>query len=149
VKTGSESTMTSSSSYDVQLQIRRAAEERNAAHQDLASWIENIAIQGGKVKDPETTKTRGSTSLNDVRISSIDHSQCDDERLKGNAYFAKGLYHEAIACYTRCLGNEKSLASPVVYSNRGKSSSSRLSERGITRKLTVSISSRAFQLWHT
>jgi hypothetical protein len=140
--------MTSSSSYDVQLQIRLAAEECNAAHQDLASWIDKVATQGGEVKDPvTTTRMRGSTSLNDARISSIDLSQCDDERLQGNEYFAKGFYHEAIACYTRCLGNKKALDSPVVYSNRGKSVS--VGELSCTHALTVFASSHAFQLWHT
>ncbi|KAL3762006.1 hypothetical protein ACHAW5_008230 [Stephanodiscus triporus] len=116
-----------SSSYDVQLQIRRAAEERSAAHQDLVSWIDHVAVQGCKETDKKRTtkaseninaKDHSTTSLKDAQISSIDRSQCEDERLRGNNFFALGNYHDAIACYTRCLGNKDALTSPLVYSNR-------------------------------
>lgn len=132
-----------SSSYDVQLQIRRAAEERSAAHQDLVSWIDHVAVQGCKETDKKRTtkaseninaKDHSTTSLKDAQISSIDRSHCEDERLRGNNFFALGNYHDAIACYTRCLGNKDALTSPLVYSNRGKNKSSRFTNPTSTLK---------------
>lgn len=136
-----------SSSYDVQLQIRRDAEERSAAHQDLASWIDHVAVQGCKETDQERTakaseninaKEHSTTSLKDAQISSIDRSQCEDERLRGNNFFALGNYHDAIACYTRCLGNKDASTSPLVYSNRGKNKSSRFTNPTSTLKYQYS-----------
>ena len=124
-----------SSSHDVQLQIRRDAEDCSAAHQDLMSWIDRVSIQENEVTGQDrtehaiekiTAKEHSMTSLNDEIISLIDHSQCDDGRLRGNSYFAQGMYQDAIACYTRCLGDKDALATPLVYSNCGKNERSPL-----------------------
>jgi hypothetical protein len=116
------------SSHDVQLRIRQDAEEHSAAYQDLVSWIDRVSIQERKEKAREniTTKENSMTSLNDEKISLIGRSQCDDERLRGNTFFSQGMYQDAIACYTRCLGDKDALASPLVYSNRGKNERSPL-----------------------
>ena len=115
-----------SSSHDVQLRIRRDAEERSAAHQDLVSWIDRVSIQGSKVTGQDRTENAREkitvklcTSFTQAAFYAS-RSQCDDERLRGNSFFAQGMYQDAIACYTRCLGDKDALDSHLVYSNRGK-----------------------------
>jgi hypothetical protein len=98
---------------EAQLRIRQEAEERNSAHQDLASWIDCVAAKGCNGVVQEKTE-KAST------VVTFDNSLCDNERVRGNNYFTKGMYQEAVECYSRCLGNKDALASPVVYSNRGK-----------------------------
>ena len=126
-----------SSSYKDQLHIRRGAEERSAIHQDLGSWMDEMKSKS-LVPKPTTgkkhaaAKKNGTTSYSSKSmpssaeyangISTSNISSCDEERLRGNKYFTQGQYEEAIQCYTRCLSKKDYLASPLVYSNRGKCS---------------------------
>lgn len=105
---------------EAQLRIRQEAEERSSAHQDLASWIDCVAAKGCKGFEQKKIE-KAST------VVTFDNSLCDNERVRGNNYFTQGMYQEAIECYSRCLGNKDALASPVVYSNRGKKRPFRLS----------------------
>ena len=129
-------------SYDVQLRIRREAEERRMAHQDLNSWMNQIksnkergkshtnsvkltSSSTNKNKSTDAPKT-GEPKLPSNSMASItanepsnSHKNCEEERLRGNRYFAQGQYEDAIQCYTRCLGSKDALESPIVYSNRG------------------------------
>jgi hypothetical protein len=95
---------------EAQLRIRQEAEERNSAHQDLASWIDCVAAKG--CKGVEQKKIEKAST-----VVTFDNSLCDNERVRGNNFFTKGMYQEAIECYSRCLANKDALA--VVYSNRG------------------------------
>lgn len=120
-------------SYDAQLQIRRDAEERSRAHQDLGLWMDNITNPRCKAKAekgptnervttaPTAPKDKLATVVNDARnILTDDHCKYEEERMRGNDDFKQGKYEDAIKCYTRCLGMKDALASPLVYSNRGK-----------------------------
>jgi hypothetical protein len=98
---------------EAQLRIRQEAEERSSAHQDLASWIDCVAAKG--CKGAEQKKIEKAST-----VVTFDNSLCDNERVRGNNFFTKGMYQEAIECYSRCLANKDALASPVIYSNRGK-----------------------------
>jgi len=144
-----------SSSHDVQLRIRQDAEERSAAHQDLVSWIGRVSSQESKVtgqdrtgnaREKITAKEHSMTSMNEEIISLIDRSQCNDERLRGNSFFAQGMYQDAIACYTRCLGDKDAVASPLVYSNRGKNKRGPLQHQSLTQHYQYSL---LLQPWHT
>ena len=120
-------------SYDAQLRIRRDAEERSVAHQDLASWMESLQASKPATAATEKRKNRAATTKSNAStftstppsIPSKEGSSCDEERLRGNQCFAQGKYEDAIQCYTRCLSNKDALASPLVYSNRGKCVASR------------------------
>ena len=39
-------------------------------------------------------------------------------RTRGNEYFAKKQFDEAVECYTHCLESKESLKTPVIFSNR-------------------------------
>ena len=141
--------MASSSQYDVQLRIRQEAEERSAAHQDLASWIDCVANQRHENGADAERTVLSTASFNRYgqwvpKIASIDHDQCNDERLRGNDFFVQGKYQEAIACYSRCLGNKDALASPLVYSNRGKKMHQNILQCCIIIAILTST-----QPWHT
>ena len=112
----------SSSSYNAQLQIRRDAEERSIAQQDLGSWMDQMKNSSNKVvANPKSTvESQSPNSLS----SSENHinSSCEDERRRGNKYFEQRKYQDAVQCYTRCLGKSKkdALDLHLVYSNRGE-----------------------------
>lgn len=119
-----------STSYDAQFQIRRDAEERNRAHEELGLWMDGIGKSRCKGVAERRKVDAGAratavkeklTTLGDdeTKIRS-NQSRYDEERLRGNNYFKQGKYDDAIMCYTRCLGEKDALASPLVYSNRGK-----------------------------
>ncbi len=119
-----------STSYDAQFQIRRDAEERNRAHEELGLWMDGIGKSRCKGVAERRKVDAGAratavkeklTTLGDdeTKIRS-NQSRYDEERLRGNNYFKQGKYDDAIMCYTRCLGEKDTLASPLVYSNRGK-----------------------------
>ena len=96
------------------MRIRQEAEERSSAHQDLASWIDCVAAKGCKGEEQKITNKASTV------VTFDNNSLCDNERVRGNNFFTKGMYQEAIECYSRCLANKDALASPVIYSNRGK-----------------------------
>lgn len=119
-----------STSYDAQFQIRRDAEERNRAHEELGLWMDGIGKSRCKGVAERRKVDAGAratavkeklTTLGDdeTKIRS-NQSRYDEERLRGNDFFKQGKYDDAIICYTRCLGEKDALASPLVYSNRGK-----------------------------
>ena len=117
-------------SYNAQLQIRREAEERNRAQEELGLWVAGIGNSRSKQiaeKRQVDARVKGtsmkgkSTKLvNDETEIPGNQSRYEEERLRGNNYFKQGKYEDAISCYTRCLGEKDALASPLVYSNRGK-----------------------------
>ena len=115
-----------SPSYDAQLQIRRDAEERNRAHEELGLWMDGIGNSRSKLKPFDTksrvtsVKEKSTALVNDETKIPSNQSRYEEERLRGNNYFQQGKYEDAISCYTRCLGEKDALASPLVYSNRGK-----------------------------
>ena len=114
-----------SPSYDAQLQIRRDAEERNRAHEELGLWMDGIGNSTSKPVDAKakvitSAKENSTTLVNDKANIPSNQSRYEEERLRGNNYFQQGKYEDAISCYTRCLGEKDALASPLVYSNRGK-----------------------------
>ena len=119
----------SSSSYNAQLQIRRDAEERSIAQQDLGSWMDQMKKSDKVVvvANPKSTKTNELAFKNNTSnsLSSSENqinSSCEDERRRGNKYFEQGKYGDAVQCYTRCLSKSKkdALDSHLVYSNRGE-----------------------------
>ncbi len=73
-----------------------------------------------KARENITARENSMTSLNNKKISLIDRSQCDDERLQGNTFFSQGMYQDAITCHTCCFGDKVALALPLVCSNHGK-----------------------------
>jgi tetratricopeptide (TPR) repeat protein len=107
---------------EAQLRLRQEAEERNSAHQDLASWIDCVAAKG--CNGVERKKIEKAST-----VVTFDNSLCDNERVRGNNYFTKGMYQEAIECYSRCLANKDALA--VVYSNRGKKCSCQFNKTSV------------------
>lgn len=119
-----------SASYDTQLKIRRDAEERNRAQEELGLWMDGIGnSRSNPVSEKRKVNARASgTSMEEMSkplVSSKipipgNQSRYEEERLRGNNYFKQGKYQDAIICYTRCLGEKEALTSPVVYSNRGK-----------------------------
>ena len=115
-----------SPSYDAQLQIRRDAEEHNRAHEELGLWMDGIGNSRSKLKPFDTksrvtsVKEKSTALVNDETKIPSNQSRYEEERLRGNNYFQQGKYEDAISCYTRCLGEKDALASPLVYSNRGK-----------------------------
>ena len=127
---------TSSASYDAQLRIRREAEDRAIAQNDLNSWMSDLKLsKTGELeasKNRKVTKTKKDAARPTVQTNVASTSKpvqgsqtiatsFEDERLRGNQHFAKGKYLDAVQCYTRCLGDKDALKSPVVYSNRAMS----------------------------
>lgn len=110
--------MPSSTTFNTQLRIRRDAEERNAVHQDLGSWMEEIKAKRPVAEKKENSGNRKNRSES-TQTQAIS-SSCEYERLQGNRYFTEGKFEEAVRCYTRCLGKTDALLTPVVFSNRGK-----------------------------
>ena len=109
----------SSSSYNAQLQIRRDAEERSIAQTDLGFWMEQMKKPNNKVvANPKSNNTSNSLPSSENHIN----SSAEEERLRGNKYFAQGRYGEAVQCYTRCLSKSKEDNQDLhlVYSNRGE-----------------------------
>ncbi len=116
-----------SNAYNVQLQIRREAEERNRAQEELGLWVAGICksrskliAEKRKVENGTSINEKSTKLVNDETEISGNQSRYEEERLRGNSYFKQGKYEDAISCYTRCLGEKDALASPLVYSNRGK-----------------------------
>ena len=112
---------------NAQLQIRRDAEERSAAHQDLGSFLDvmknkssNSTPAADRKSKVRSTSSNKSTALPSIDEPSANDSSCDAERLRGNIFMTEGKYQDAIQCYSRCLGNKDALATPLVYSNRGE-----------------------------
>ena len=115
------------SAYEAQLKIRREGEERSAAQQDLSSWLGELSSKKSSLHQnsshsKQRTKAKVSTTSQSVEESSAATS-FEEERLRGNNFFSNGKFQEAIQCYTHCLGWKEASMTPVVYSNRGKSSS--------------------------
>ncbi|KAL7528640.1 hypothetical protein ACHAXR_002546 [Thalassiosira sp. AJA248-18] len=110
------------------MSIRRDAEERSIAQQDLGSWMDQMKSNSLRHKAIEKGKHRADAAKSmlakDETLKHVmnetpgDISSCDAERLRGNKLFAQGEYEDAIQCYSRCLGQKDALASPLVYSNR-------------------------------
>lgn len=84
-----------------QQRIRQDAAERNDALQGLSTWM-------GTLKNAKPTQTEKPTQ----------RSQFEEIRTRGNEYFAKKEYSEAVECYTHCLESKESLKTPVIFSNR-------------------------------
>ena len=114
--------------YGAQLRMRREAEERTIAQQDLNSWFNDIKLNqdrsnaeltGAKTKAVAEKKTHVKQEPALTNPSSNSGS-LEEQRLRGNHFFSRGRYEDAIQCYTRCLSNKDALESPVVYSNRGE-----------------------------
>jgi tetratricopeptide (TPR) repeat protein len=120
----------SASAYNAQLQIRREAEERSIAQQDLKSWIKEIKCNkelpnaNGAHSKTAVESVNATTTLEQKSLKTNDSGSMsfEEERIRGNSFFAQGKYQDAIQCYNRCLCNKDALNSPVVYSNRGKPS---------------------------
>jgi hypothetical protein len=103
------------SAYEAQLRIRREGEERNTAQQDLNLWLSDLK----SAKNPNSTAVNRTTTKGSGLVAVGNTSLTfEEERRRGNDFFAKGKYQEAIQCYTRCIGHQES--SSVVYSNRGE-----------------------------
>ena len=103
--------------------IRREAEERSVAHQDLASWMDSLQTKP-RVEKTKPSKPKGTNNASHPQ--QLTHPlSCEEERVAGNAFFAQGKYEDAVQCYTRCLSKSDALASPLVYSNRGEQTSVR------------------------
>ena len=83
-----------------------------------ATEKKNDAKRGPPKSESIALKSTAQISSNDGTNSG--RSKCEEERFRGNQYFAKGKFDNAIQCYTRCLGSKDALASAVVYSNRGE-----------------------------
>ncbi|KAL7552566.1 hypothetical protein ACHAWF_015806 [Thalassiosira exigua] len=98
----------SNASYDAQLRIRRDAEERSIAHQDLGSWI-------GSLDDKGRTRFEKNAKPNPQKDVG---SRNEDDRVRGNNFFAQGKYEDAVRCYTRCLDKADVQDLPLVLSNR-------------------------------
>lgn len=130
--TALQSQSMASTSYDAQLQIRRDAEERNRAHEELGLWMDGIGKSRSKPiseKRKVVAGARGTVTAVKEKLTTIgddetkirsNQSRYEEERFRGNDFFKQGKYDDAIICYTRCLGEKDALASPLVYSNRGK-----------------------------
>lgn len=112
--------------YEAQLRIRREGEERNNAQRELNSWLSEL-----REKQPAANSTRPHSNVkdkvnvtNESTTSNGSNATFEDERLRGNDYFAKGHYQEAIDCYTHCIADKKAQDMPmsIVFSNRGKNS---------------------------
>ena len=111
--------------YEAQLRICREGEERNNAQHELNSWLS--ALQSSTIEHPVNSNRRYNTAIEKVE-SYTDHTASsnnaqatfEDDRQRGNALFAKGMYQDAIQCYTRCLVHEEAFTTAVVYSNRGE-----------------------------
>ncbi|KAK1748520.1 tetratricopeptide repeat protein [Skeletonema marinoi] len=80
-----------------QQRIRQDAAERNDALQGLSTWM-------GTLKNAKPTQAAEGTY--------------EEIRTRGNEYFAKKEYSEAVECYTHCLESKESLKTPVIFSNR-------------------------------
>lgn len=120
----------SAAAYNAQLRIRREAEERSIAQQDLNSWMREIKCNEESLNANRAHSKSVAVSLNamatlkqkPMKTDESGSSSLEEERLRGNSFFAQGKYQDAIQCYTRCLCNKDALNSPVLYSNRGKPS---------------------------
>ena len=136
-----------STSYEAQLKIRRDAEELNRAHEELGLWMDGIGNSRSKLKPFDTkarvtsVKEKSTTLVNDETKIPSNQSRYEEERLRGNNYFQQGKYEDAISCYTRCLGEKDALASPLVYSNRGKILNDAFHPHPQRHDLTTSITS--------
>jgi len=76
----------------------------NQRHTDHQSTRIKSNSETAKIKMGDTTK-EGNT-LNE-----------EEERNRGNAFYSKGNYDEAIRCYSKCIS--KNPTSVLAYSNRG------------------------------
>jgi hypothetical protein len=104
------------SAYEAQLRIRREGEERTNAQQDLNLWLNDLK----SAVNPTSTALKRTAKGSDPVVVGKTSLTFEEERLRGNDFFAKGKYHEAIQCYTLCIGHQDSSSTPVVYSNRGE-----------------------------
>eukprot|EP00804_Cyclotella_cryptica_P031169 CCRYP_011755-RA/>CCRYP_011755-RA protein AED:0.44 eAED:0.44 QI:77/1/1/1/1/1/2/229/223 len=112
--------------YNAQLRIRREAEERSIAQQELNSWMteikDNKATSNANRSHSRTGTVSGNTTTTleqkPSQTNEFGSVSLEEERLRGNSFFSQGKYQEAIQSYTRCLSNKDALTSPVVYSNR-------------------------------
>ena len=101
--------------YETQLRIRREGEERIRAQQDLTSWLDELKLSSNT---PDANLSRVKGTMVETTTPPI-VANFEDERRRGNEFFSRGKYQEAIECYTRCLLDKDAAMSPVVYSNRG------------------------------
>jgi tetratricopeptide (TPR) repeat protein len=123
-----------------QVRLRQQMEEQQQTLKDLFDWEDSIQkqqsqLQTNKSKSkeemsvPERRNVDQSLKSNDSESAKINMSGTtkegktvnplneDDERNRGNAYYSKGNYDEAIRSYSRCISMNPS--STVAYSNRG------------------------------
>ncbi|KAL7521221.1 hypothetical protein ACHAWX_006485 [Stephanocyclus meneghinianus] len=116
----------SAAAYNAQLRIRREAEERSKAQQDLNSWMRDLKCNEESLNANRARSKSVAVSVNSMatlkqkptKTDESGSSSLEEERLRGNRFFAQGKYQDAIQCYTRCLCNKDALNSPVFYSNR-------------------------------
>lgn len=92
-----------------QRQLQQSLEERNNALHDLSTWIDNLKTAKKPVQRPK---------LSAISPPSSSGGTYDEIHKRGNEYFAKKQYAEALECYTRCLESEESQKNPVMHSNR-------------------------------
>ncbi len=88
----------------LQQRIRQDAEERHNELNDLSTWMDTL-----KVAKPDAKPQRSQTAS--------DEGTYEENRTRGNEYFAKKHYAEALECYSRCLENAQSLNTPNIFSN--------------------------------
>ena len=136
------------SSFEIQTKIKHKAREQQEAISDFIKWQESIHLKDRQLRSSRTNeetnnattalvknttlnvqnnnhlseKMLSNLSNNDDSLQDIIKQSTEDkedfERKKGNEYYVKKQYQDAIQCYSRCIAlNSKSV---LAYSNRGK-----------------------------
>lgn len=92
----------------LQQRMRLDAEERSNALKTLSTWMDQL-----NAKPHPAQPQRSQTSV----VSSEAGGTFEEIRTRGNEYFARKQYAEALECYSRCLESAELLNAPVIFSN--------------------------------